>query len=143
MAEGSMSASALLKKARQAGISFTVADSKLRLEADDEPPADLVEEIIRQKTEIIALITKDALEERKGLATESMPEPYLDAWATFQLQCPGGVTEQAWRQAIDDAGQFLDQWGALAHTFGWSPGDLFDVPRDGAMGLAGGSRAGL
>jgi hypothetical protein len=76
MAEGSMSASALLKKARQAGISFTVADSKLRLEADDEPPVDLVEEIIRQKTEIIALITKDALEDRKGLATDSMPEPY-------------------------------------------------------------------
>jgi len=131
-----MSASALLKKARQAGISFTVADSKLRLEADDEPPADLVEEIIRQKTEIIALITKDALEERKGLATDSALERYLDAWARFQLQCPGGVTEQAWRQAIDDAGRFLAQWGKLADSFGWSPGDLFDVPRDGAMGLA-------
>jgi len=130
-----MSASALLKKARQAGISFTVADSKLRLEADDEPPADLVEEIIRQKTEIIALITKDALEERKGLATDSALERYLDAWARFQLQCPGGVTEQAWRQAIDDAGRFLAQWGKLADSFGWSPGDLFDVPRDGAMGL--------
>ena len=104
-----MSASALLKKARQAGISFTVADSKLRLEADDEPPAELVEAIIRQKTEIIALISKDALEERKGMASDSVPERYLDAWATFQLQCPGGVTEQAWRQAIDDAGRFLNQ----------------------------------
>jgi hypothetical protein len=135
MAEGSMSASALLKKARQAGISFTVADSKLRLEADDEPPAELVEAIIRQKTEIIALISKDALEERKGMASDSVPERYLDAWATFQLQCPGGVTEQAWRQAIDDAGRFLAQWGKLADSFGWSPGDLFDVPRDGAMGL--------
>jgi hypothetical protein len=130
-----MSASALLKKARQAGISFTVADSKLRLEADDEPPAELVEAIIRQKTEIIALITKDALEERKGMASDSVPERYLDAWGQFQCQCPGGVTEQAWRRAIDDAGRFLAQWGALADTFGWSPGDLFDVPRDGAMGL--------
>jgi hypothetical protein len=46
------------------------------------------------------------------------------------------VTEQAWRQAIDDAGRFLAQWGKLADSFGWSPGDLFDVPRDGAMGLA-------
>jgi hypothetical protein len=33
-------------------------------------------------------------------------------------------------------GRFLDQWGKLADSFGWSPGDLFDVPRDGAMGLA-------
>ena len=43
--------------------------------------------------------------------------------------------EQDWRQAIDDAGRFLAQWGKLADSFGWSPGDLFDVPRDGAMGL--------
>jgi hypothetical protein len=66
----------------------------------------------------------------------NVPERYLDSWARFQLQCPGGVTEQAWRQAIDDAGRFLDQWGKLADSFGWSPGDLFDLPRDGAMGLA-------
>ena len=70
-----------------------------------------------------------------AMAAESVPERYLDAWTTFQLQCPGGVTEQAWRQAIDDAGQFLDQWGELADSFGWTPGDLFDCPRDGAMGL--------
>jgi hypothetical protein len=38
-------------------------------------------------------------------------------------------------QCFDDAGRFFAQWGALAETFGWSPGDLFDVPRDGAMGL--------
>ena len=31
---------------------------------------------------------------------------------------------------------FLDQWGKLADSFGWSPGDLFDVPRDGRSGLA-------
>jgi hypothetical protein len=45
------------------------------------------------------------------------------------------VTELAWRQAIDDAGRFLAQWGSLAVEFGWTPGDLFDVPRDGAVGL--------
>jgi hypothetical protein len=74
------------------------------------------------------------LEERKGIAS-GVPERYVDAWARFQLQCPVGVTEQAWRQAVEDAGRFLAQWGKLADSFGWSPGDLFDVPRDGAMGL--------
>ena len=69
------------------------------------------------------------------MAPGSVPERYLDARARFQLQCPGGVTEQAWRQAIDDTGRFLDQWGKLADSFGWLPGDLFDVPREGAMGL--------
>ena len=127
-----MSAAALLEKARQTGISLTVVDSKLRLEADDEPPAELVEAIVRQKTEIIALLAgNDAPNEPIPTA----PERYRNAWARFQLRRPAGVTEQAWRQAIDDAGRFLDQWGKLADSFGWSPGDLFDVPRDGAMGL--------
>jgi hypothetical protein len=128
-----MSAAALLEKARQTGIALTVVDSKLRLEADDEPPAELVEAIVRQKTEIIALLAgNDAPNE----PTPTVPERYLDAWAGFQLQCPGDVTGQAWRQAIVDAGRFLAQWGKLADSFGWSPGDLFDVPRDDAMGLA-------
>jgi hypothetical protein len=60
------------------------------------------------------------LEERKGMAMESVPERYLDAWARFQLQCPDGVTEQAGRQAIDDTGRFLDKWGKLADSFGWA-----------------------
>jgi hypothetical protein len=36
----------------------------------------------------------------------------------------------------DPAGRFLHQWGKLADSFGWLPGDLFDVLRNGAMGLA-------
>jgi hypothetical protein len=128
-----MNAAALLEKARQTGIALTVVDSKLRLEADDEPPAELVEAIVRQKTEIIALLAgNDALNE----PIPTVPERYRNAWARFQLRRPGGVTEQAWRQAIDDTGKFFDQWGSLAVEFGWTPGDLFDVPRDGAMGLA-------
>jgi hypothetical protein len=69
-------------------------------------------------------------------AMDTVPKRYLAAWGQFQCQCPAGVTEQTWRQAIDDAGRFIAQWGKLADSFGWSPGDLFDVPRDGAMGLA-------
>jgi hypothetical protein len=68
-------------------------------------------------------------------AMDTVPKRYLAAWGQFQCQCPAGVTEQTWRQAIDDAGRFIAQWGKLADSFGWSPGDLFDVPRDGAMGL--------
>jgi hypothetical protein len=68
-----------------------------------------------------------------GLA---LPEPYLDAWARLQCQKPFAVSDAGWRQVIDDAGRFLDQWGKLADSFGWSPGDLFDAPRiDGACGL--------
>jgi hypothetical protein len=72
---------------------------------------------------------------RDGMAADRVPECYLDAWVRFKLQCPGGISEELWRQAIDDAGRFLNQWGKLADSFGWSPGDLFDVPRDGATGF--------
>jgi hypothetical protein len=76
-----------------------------------------------------------ALDERKAMAMGCVPERYLDAWARFQLQRPLGVTESRWRQAIDDADCFLESWGSLADTFGWPPGDLFDVPLAGRMGL--------
>jgi hypothetical protein len=35
---------------------------------------------------------------------------YVSAIVPLWGQCPGGVTEQAWRQAIDEAGRFLAQW---------------------------------
>jgi hypothetical protein len=125
-------------KAKQAGVTVSVDGGRLNLEADAEPPAHIIEQLRRHKAEIVAILSEPdpaELEERKGMASDSVPECYLDAWARFQLQLPGGVTEQTWRQAIDDAGRFLARWGKLAVEFGWTPGDLFDGPRDGAMGL--------
>jgi len=66
-----------------------------------------------------------------------VPAAYADAWARLQIQKPMRVSDAEWRQAIDDAGRFLDQRGSLAVELGWTAGDLFDVPRiDGACGLA-------
>jgi hypothetical protein len=74
---------------------------------------------------------------RKGMAAESVPEPYLDAFARLQCQKLITVLDNEQRQAINDAGRFLDAWGALAGEFQWSPGELFDVPRhDERCGLA-------
>lgn len=63
-----------------------------------------------------------------------MPERYLDAWARLQCQRPAQIAEAVWRQAIDDAGRFLDQWGSMAAEFQWTAGELFDCPRDGKPG---------
>lgn len=68
------------------------------------------------------------------MARGGVPEPYLDAWARLQLQKPLRVADDEWPRAIDDAGRFLDQWGSLALEYGWTAGDLFDVPRDGGPG---------
>jgi hypothetical protein len=72
-----------------------------------------------------------AIEERAALAADSVPPCYLDAWARLQCQRPSYATEEAWRRAIVDAGRFLDGWGADAETMQWTPGELFDAPRNG------------
>ena len=75
-----------------------------------------------------------AIEERAGLAADSVPPAYLDAWARLNHQKPATVSEAEWRLAIDDGGRFLDAWGGDAATMRWTPGELFDVPRDGRPG---------
>jgi hypothetical protein len=140
------------------GATVEPAGDRLILHAGSTAiPARLVSRVREAKAELVALLTEsthvapsesikpDPLARRvhRGIgpiglmkAMDSVPKRYLAAWGQFQCQCPGGVTEQAWRQAIDDAGRFLAQWGKHADSFGWSPGDLFDLPRDGAMSLA-------
>ena len=85
----------------------------------------------------------DAIEERAALAADCVPACYLYAWARFQCQRPFSVDPDAWQRAINDAGLFLDGWGAEAAASGWTAAALFDVPRDGRPGgivwrLAGG-----
>ena len=75
------------------------------------------------------------IEERKGMAADSVPEAYLDAWARLQCQRPRAPDDE-WQLAINDAGGFLDAWGCMVAEFGWTSGELFDVPRgDGTSGL--------
>jgi hypothetical protein len=76
----------------------------------------------------------DAIAERAALAADSVPARYLDAWARLQCHRPCSVDPEAWRRTIDDAGLFLDFWGAHAATLEWMAGDLFDVPRAGRAG---------
>ena len=79
-------------------------------------------------------IDADAIEERAALAADRVPAGYLDAWACLQCQRPFSVDLDAWRRAIDDAGLFLDGWGAHAAAMQWSAGEVFDVPRAGRTG---------
>ena len=68
------------------------------------------------------------------MSSGSVPDAYLDAWARLQVQRPATVSEDEWQLAVNDAGLFLNRWVSLAVEFQWSPGDLFDVPRDGRQG---------
>ena len=56
--------------------------------------------------------------------------------AGFNCSIRPASVKTAGAKAVDDAGLFLDQWGMVAKSFSWLPGDLFDVTRGGRMGLA-------
>ena len=78
----------------------------------------------------------DTIEERASLAADAVPACYLDPWARLKCQRPSSVDPESWRRTIDDAGLFLDAWGAQAAMLEWTAGDLFDVPHEGrARGL--------
>jgi hypothetical protein len=80
------------------------------------------------------VVDEDDIEQRIAMAAGSVPECYLDGWARLQFQRPSAVEEAEWRGAVDDAGIFLDHWGADAETLQWTPGELLDVPRPGLTG---------
>jgi hypothetical protein len=75
-----------------------------------------------------------ALEERAGLAADRVPPIYLNLWARLNSQKPASMSEAEWRLALNDGGLFLDAFGGKAADFGWTPGELFDVPGVGWPG---------
>jgi hypothetical protein len=81
----------------------------------------------------------DEIDERAGIANDSVPGLYLDAWARLNWQKPARVSETHWRLALDEGGRFLDTWGEEAAALGWTPGDLFDVA-GGLVWRLGGER---
>src|SRR5208283_750537 len=79
------------------------------------------------------------IDERAGIASDSVPALYLDAWARLICQKPVSVSEAEWRLALDDGGRFLDAWGSEAANLGWTPGELLDVT-GGLVWRLGGER---
>jgi hypothetical protein len=78
--------------------------------------------------------TGDEIDERAALAANRVPDCYLDAWARLNHQKPVATSDAQWSRALDDAGRFLDDWGAEAAAMQWSAGELVDIPREGQLG---------
>jgi hypothetical protein len=81
----------------------------------------------------------DAIEERAAIISETCPAPYSDTFARLNHQKPMAVSDVQWSRALDDAGRFLDEWGAEAAAMQWSAGELFDLPREGRPAASFGS----
>jgi hypothetical protein len=66
------------------------------------------------------------LEREAFAAVEGGVHPtFVAGFAKLQMSQPAGTKEAVWHQAINDAGLFLDSFGAKAAAFGWSPDDVF------------------
>ena len=49
--------------------------------------------------------------------------------AAFEAGCPDLVPAERWRQAVEDGRAFLARWADQAEALGWSPRDLFGLPK--------------
>jgi hypothetical protein len=58
---------------------------------------------------------------------------YGEAFAALQIACPVNVPRERWRQAIEDAGLFLGQWGCEAERLDWQIEELFGLHAEAPM----------
>jgi hypothetical protein len=70
------------------------------------------------------------VDERAAIAIHDggIPDGYGEAFARLQTAQPIGVDHSRWLRVIEDAGRFLDQWGAEAERLQWTADDLFRKP---------------
>jgi hypothetical protein len=138
-----MIAQRLIEDARAAGLSMEVDGGDLIVDADCDPPPELLAELREHKAELIALLKPppkgiapasdnlsfaDAADERAAIVEFEVGVPR--AWAQgFAALCtipaPGGFSPERWQRIIDATGTFLDRWAADAIACGWSDIDVF------------------
>ena len=54
------------------------------------------------------------------------PREWAEGLATLEsMEAPSWWPEREWRQVIQDAGRFIDEWAAQADVLGWTVGDVF------------------
>ena len=135
-----MIAQRLIEDARAAGLSMEVDGSDLIVEADRDPPAELLAELRQHKAEVIAFLrpppreTADAaqdagdLDERAALVEygANIPRRWAEGFAAMaSMPAPTGFSPERWARIVDATGTFLDRWAADAAKCGWSDLDLF------------------
>src|SRR5258708_4911683 len=135
-----MIAHRLIEDARAAGFSIEVEGGDLIVEADRDPPAELLAELRQHKAEVIAFLrpppreTTDAsqdagdLDERAALVEygANIPRRWAEGFAAMaSMPAPTGFSPERWARIVDATGTFLDRWAADAAKCGWSDLDLF------------------
>jgi hypothetical protein len=149
----------LIEDARAAGCSIKVEDGDLVVEADRDPPAELIASLRPHKAELIAALTlskatstdfaagsptaeeappstwDDGEGEERAAIVEydgKIPRAWAEGFARLHPdRSPGDVPVKRWQTFVDDCGRFLDDgWAETAASLGWGPLDLFGCNRD-------------
>ena len=82
-----MNARTIISEAMERGISLSLSGGNLALKSAAKPPDDLLARIKAHKNNIVAILEQEPaavsppepeaeIEERKGIASDSVPEPY-------------------------------------------------------------------
>jgi len=146
-----MSAARLLETARAAGLSIEIDGGDLIVEADRDPPAELLNELRQHKAELIAVLRpasdklsvapievpearsaspecRDDLGERAALVEDGTHvwRRWAEGFAALSsMPVPTGFSPSRWQRIVDAAGHFLDRWAAEAIRCGWNDRDVF------------------
>ena len=75
---------------------------------------------------------QDSFEERAAIIEYDgeVPQEWAAGLAHLcVMPCPEGVDVIRWRQVVDNAGRFADEWAVKASTLGWDTADIFGVDR--------------
>jgi hypothetical protein len=87
-----------------------------------------LQDVVTRVTEIAGSVPEcpDA-DERRAIAEieGGIPPLYSAGFARLQLTLSLGLSVPQWRQAVNDAGRFLDAFGRQAQAMGWRDDDLF------------------
>jgi hypothetical protein len=148
-----MTAQRLIEDARAAGFSIEVDGGDLIVEADGDPPLDLIAALRENKAELIAFLkpppaeavavardavapaeyatasfAADAAAERAAIIEfgAGVPRRWAEGLAALAaMPVPSGFAPERWRRIVDAAGTFLDRWTGVAIECGWSDLDVF------------------
>jgi hypothetical protein len=132
-----MNSTRLLDACRAAGLSLQLDGPDLFIEAERDPPSDLIAELRQHKAEVIALLRAeppDDIEERASIVEYdgNIPRLWAEGFARLDPdRPPGDLPPRRWQRFVDDVGLFLNgDFVEQAASLGWGPSDLFRCDRD-------------
>src|SRR5436190_20535195 len=129
-----MIAHRLIEDARAAGLSIEVEGGDLIVEADRDPPAELLAELRQHKAELISVLATPPhgavplspaasavsavdLAERAALIEygANVPRSWAEGYAALSsMPVPTGFSPERWVRIVDAAGGFIDRYAGVA-----------------------------